>query len=48
MTCPFNENEASYVTGLLTKLPGDHIPLLESSCLASKPTAETFLLLWHE
>ena len=30
-TCPFNENEASrlhYLTGLLTKLPGEHIPLL--------------------
>ena len=30
-TCPFNGNEASrlsYLTGLLTKLPGDHIPLL--------------------
>ena len=31
MTCPFNGNEASrlsYLTGLLTKLPGEHIPLL--------------------
>ena len=30
-TCPFNGNEASrlsYLTGLLTKLPGDHIPFL--------------------
>ena len=30
-TCSFNGNEASrlsYLTGLLTKLPGDHIPLL--------------------
>ena len=30
-TCPFNGNEASrlsYLTGLLAKLPGEHIPLL--------------------
>ena len=30
-TCPFNGNEASwlsYLIGLLTKLPGEHIPLL--------------------
>ena len=31
MACPFNGNESSrlsYLTGLLTKLPGEHIPLL--------------------
>ena len=44
-TCPFNGNEASklsysYLTGLLTKLPGEHIPLLQASCLVSKPVEE--------
>ena len=48
MTCPFNENEASrlsYLTGSLTKLPGEHIPLLLSSCLLSKPVAKAFAIV---
>ena len=47
-TCPFIEYEASmlsYLTGLLTTLPGEHIPLLWSSCLVSKPLAETFVIV---
>ena len=47
-TCPFNENEASrlsYLTELLNKLPGEHIPLLKSSCLVSKPLAEAIVIV---
>ena len=47
-TCPFNGNEASrlfYISGLLTKLPGDHIPLLKSTCLACKSVAEAFVIV---
>ena len=43
-----NGNKASrlsYLTGLLTKLPGEHIPLLQSSCLVSKPVAEAFVIV---
>ena len=48
MTCPFIGNEASrlsYLTGLLTKLPGNHIPLLKSYCLASKSVEEAFVIV---
>ena len=34
-----------YLTGLLTKLPGEHIPLLSSFCLVSKPVAEAFVIV---
>ena len=47
-TCPFNGNEASrlsYLTGLLTKLPGDHIPFEKSSCLLCKSLSEAFVIV---
>ena len=47
-TCSFNGNEAwrqSYLTGLLTMLPGEHISLLWSSCPLSKPIEEAFVIV---
>ena len=47
-TSPFDGNEESrlsYLTGLLTMIPGEHIPLLYSSCPVSKPVAEAFVIV---
>ena len=47
-TCPFIGNKSlrlSYLNGLLTKLPGEHIALFKSSWLAPKPVAEAFVIV---
>ena len=50
-TCPFNWNEASrlsYLTGILTKLPGEHIPFYTHLILCLNPQQKHLLLSGHD